>query len=538
MRQLWILLLLLAAVPAHAKPPRLTLFITVDSLGSDLFLRSRPYFKSGLAQLAQQGAYFPFVRYEYAETVTAAGHATLATGANPWRHGVISNRIFNRATGKDEAILADANHPLLEAPNAPEDVSPENLAAETVADRLRLASRMRSKVVAISSKGRSAVPLAGRLGQAWWFNDSVGKFVTGTFYAKELPVWVKAFNDKKQPDATFGKSWVLALPSKEYLGEDDRPFETDWFGMGRRFPHPVTGGLSAPGPQFYQALAASPFMTELLGAMAKAAIDGEQLGKDEVPDLLAVSFSPIDRIYHLFGPYSWEMQDALLRLDKVVGELVAAAERAAGRGNVAVVLTGDHGGAAVAEEWAAAGMSASRVNQPQLEAGLGKELQTRFGAPDLVVGIEEVDVYLSSKVVADKKLDGAAVRRAAAAWLASQPQVLVAIARDDLNGASTESGYLRALRLGYYPGRSGDVLFLLRPFNVLSIEPAGTSHGTPYAYDAQVPLLVWGRGARPGTYLREVPTVDVAPTLTALLEVGSPAMAEGSPIPEALSPTR
>ena len=141
--------------------------------------------------------------------VTAAGHATLATGANPWRHGIVSNRVFNRSTGKEESALADANHPVLEAPLSGEDVSPENLMAETLADRLRVATQRRGKAIALSAKGRASIALGGRLGQAYWFNDTVGKFVTGTWYTKEFPAWFKAFNDKKLPESYFGKEWAL-----------------------------------------------------------------------------------------------------------------------------------------------------------------------------------------------------------------------------------------------------------------------------------------------------------------------------------------
>ena len=220
---------------------------------------------------------------------------------------------------------------------------------------------------------------------------------------------------------------------------------------------------------------------------AKAAIDGEGLGKDDVPDLLSVSFSATDLIYHQFGPYSWEMQDALLRLDKQIAELVAAAEKAAGgRQNLLVVLSADHGGAALPEEWIAAGLQAIRVRPSVLKQRLAQELQSRFGAP-LLVGFAEHDVYLNDKTMAEKKLDPVAVRRAAAQWLSRQPGIALAVARDDLDSGQEMSGYLQALRRSHYPGRSGDVAFILKPFAVLMEEDTGTTHGEPYAYDEQVP---------------------------------------------------
>jgi predicted AlkP superfamily pyrophosphatase or phosphodiesterase len=521
-------ILLILSSPAMARPPRLTLFIVVDALGSDLLLRSRPYLKLGLAKLLSGGAYFPIARFEYAYLKTAPGHATLATGANPWRHGMVTNRLVNRSTGKLEPILGDPNHPILEAPPTSDDVSPQNLLTETLSDRLRVATHGRGKSVAIAGKPMAAILLAGRLGQAWWFNDSLGKFVTGTFYAKEFPAWVKAFNQRKLPETYFDKQWTLSLPAKEYLGEDDRPYERDSKGLGRTFPHPLTAGLSAPGPESYQALRSSPYLDEVLVQFAKAAMEGEGLGRHAAPDLLSISFSAFDWIYHLYGPYSWEIQDAMVKLDRSIGELLSAAERASGgKENLLVVLSADHGGAAIPEEWAAAGLPGIRLSPISIEQGLSKELLAKFGAR-VVSGVQGLEVYLNDAAMAENKLDGAAVRRAAAQWLSSQPELALATTKDELAGAGDRAGWLARWRKGYYPDRSGDVFFLPHPFVVVDSAKEGAEHGTPYAYDSEVPVIFWGKGVRSGIFRQAVSPVDVAPTVAALLEIGDPASVEGT----------
>lgn len=535
-RAIGLLMMIGAAVPAVAKPPKLTVFITVDAFGSDVFMRSRPKLKGGLATMVRDGATFPTARYDFAETVTAAGHTTLVTGANPARHGINSNRIFNRATGKLDRVFADPNHPVLEAPLSSDDVSPVNLLAETLSDRLRLATQARGKSIAIAGKARSSIALGGRLGEAWWFSEEVGKFVTGTYYRKEFPAWVKAFNDKKLPETWFTKEWALLEPVKEYIGDDERTGESDWYALGKKFPHPLNGGLAQPGPQAYSALASSPMFNELQVAFAKAAIEAEALGKDDIPDLLSVSFSALDRTYHLWGPYSWEMQDHVLRLDKSIGELIAAAEKAAGgRANLLVVLSADHGGANIPEQWAASGVDGVRVNPGTLLKGLEKELAGKFNGGVLVSAMEEIDVYLDQKAIADKKLDLTAVRRFAAAWLARQPDVALAVAREDLNGVDPSPGWLPFLRAGFHPDRSGDVLVVLKPGRVHETEVAGTSHGSPYSYDAMVPVLLLGRGVKAGYYPRDIRVVDVAPTVAALMEMLPPSQSEGEVRDQAIS---
>ena len=526
---------MVVSVSVHAKAPRLTVFISVDSLGSDLFQKNRSHFKFGLARMVNEGAVVPTVRYDYAEAVTAAGHTTLVTGTNPARHGIVGNRVLNRSNGKLEAIFADPGHPALDAPLGPDDVSPAALLAETLSDRLRASTLLKGKSLAISGKARGAIAMAGRLGDAWWFQEQLGRFITGTWYRKEAPTWVKTFNDRKPADAYFAKKWELLAPAKDYAGDDDRAQESDWYGMTRVFPHPLSGGLPSAGPQSYSALASSPMMNELTVEFAKAGMEAEGLGKDDVPDLLSVSFSSVDRTFHLYGPNSWEIQDALMRLDKSIGDLIAAAERAAGgRQNLVVVLSADHGGSNVPEQWAAMGLDGARVYPTTLQKVVDEELSTKLGLKGAVAVVDETDLYLDWKVVADKKLDLVAVRRAAAAVLMKQPEVAIAIARDDLGGPDPQ-GLLKALTLGFHPDRSGDVLVVLKPFRVIEVEVGGTSHGSPYSYDAEVPMLLWGRGVKSVVHPAKVKAVDVAATIAALMELGNPASCEGSAVSEVLA---
>jgi predicted AlkP superfamily pyrophosphatase or phosphodiesterase len=275
-------------------------------------------------------------------------------------------------------------------------------------------------------------------------------------------------------------------------------------------------------------------MTDILVELAKAVLQGENLGKDDAPDILSVSLSAIDFIYHRFGPYSWEMQDAMLKLDKSLGDLLSAAEKAAGgKNNLLVVLTSDHGGGAIPEEWAGAGLPGARLNPVLLQQGLSKELQSRFGF-DPIAGLRPMDVYLNEKLIKEKGLDGPSIRRAAAAWLAGQPDIVYAVAKDDLF-SSQSTVWQDVLRRGYYPERSGDVLFLARPFAVVFDGKAGADHGSPYTYDTDVPVIFFGKGVRRAVYHQTIKPTDVAPSVAALLEIGQPAMSEGAVRFEALS---
>ena len=233
------------------------------------------------------------------------------------------------------------------------------------------------------------------------------------------------------------------------------------------------------------------------------------------------------------------MQDQVLRLDKAIGDLIAAAEKAAGgRANLLVVLSADHGGANIPEQWAAQGLEGVRVSPLAIEKALEKELQTKFNGGDLVLAIEEVDVYLDQKAIADKKLDLTVVRRYAAQYLRQNPDVSVAIAREDLFEPDSTGGWLPFLRSSFNPERSGDVLMMLKPWRISEIEAGGTSHGTPYSYDSMVPVLLLGHGVKAGYFPQEIRVIDVAPTMSAAMEMSPPAQVEGTVREAALSITK
>ena len=524
----WLLTLLIVGTEAAAKPPRLTLFIAVDALGSDTLQRIRPRLTGGLARLISEGAFFPNAHYEYAETVTCPGHTTLITGANPWRHGIVANQIIDRASGEPLPAFSHPPYPLIGAPTAPEAASsPQGVLAETLSDHLRVSTQNRGQVVSISGKSRAAIAMAGRRGQAWWFSAATGGFASSAYYIQELPAWVKRFNDRKLAAGYFRKTWTPLRAPGDYLGKNVGQFAIDAFGLGRAFPHPLTGGLSAPGLPSNQALQTTPYMDQILVQFAIAAIEGNRLGSHDAPDLLAIGFSAHDFAFHHYGPHSWEVQDLLFQLDRSIESLLAAAEKAAGgRANLMVALSADHGGGPIPEELAAEGLPAARVNPRTLERQLRAELTRRFGA-DLLLGIQGTNVYFNPKAIAEHKLAAAAVDRAAAEWLIRQPTVAFALAREDL--PQSENSYAPALRKGFYPERSGDVLYILKPYHVLMETQAGASHGTPYWYDSQVPIVLHGPGVRRGLYPQSISTVDLAPTLATYLELGQPANAEGTP---------
>ncbi len=525
-----------ALVPAlaAAAPPKLAVVIVVDQFAYEGMQRMRRNFgREGLGRLLAEGAVFPETYYAHQNTYTGPGHATIASGSYAHLNGIVANRFYDCSAKKAVMVFSDPAHPILEAPtDADDEPSPANMLCETVGDRLRLGTGLRAKVVALGLKDRGAVPLGGRLGATYWFSEATGKMTTSTFYAAELPDWVKQFNQRKLADAYFGRSWERALPAAAYQGADDAPWEDDAKGLGRVFPHRVDGKLDKPGPAFYSAFTASPFGLEYTVEFAKAAVAAEGLGKRDVTDMLLVTFSSFDYTGHAFGPDSQEQQDMVVRVDRAVGDLLSYLEKSVGgKQNLLVGFTADHGSTPAPELMASLKIPAGRIKKPAIKDAINAELAARFGAGEWVSALEDPNVYLNEELIAARKLDPAAVQDAAGRAVMKIPGFLTYYTRARLQlGAVDNTALGRAVQLSFFPERSGDVVLVTRPFyfwGKYGDAAAGSTHGLPYRYDTHVPMIFWGGAIKPGVNSERADPADFAMTFASQLGIDQPACAEG-----------
>ena len=405
-----------------------------------------------------------------------------------------------------------------------------------------------ARVFGLSLKDRSAVlPTGRRPNGAFWFTT---RFVTSTYYTDRLdrpfPAWVTAFNESHLSDQWFARDWTRFRPDLDYAansGTDNGPGEGAGSKQGKTFPHPTTGGLKAPGKEYYTALANSPFGNELLLEFAKRCVVEEKLGADDVPDLLTVSFSSNDLIGHTWGPDSQEVLDVTLRSDAIMAELLRFLDATVGRDGYAVALTADHGVCPLPESPAGQARGARRVDLTALQAGMEKHLAAAFGGPAGPKGakatgwVEAVSfpwVYLNDRLIASKGKTREEVARRLADYLGSQPDFGRVFTRADI--AAGTDALTQQVRKSYHPDRSGDVYVLLRPFDLPGKAGAtGTTHGTPYGYDTWVPLLAYGPGVPGGRRDEPVTPQAAAAILARFLGVPAPDGAEYG-VPATLTP--
>jgi bisphosphoglycerate-independent phosphoglycerate mutase (AlkP superfamily) len=289
---------------------------------------------------------------------------------------------------------------------------------------------------------------------------------------------------------------------------------------------------AAPDAKFYAALDATPWGNELILQFAEKAILTEKLGAGSKIDLLAVSFSSNDYVGHELGPDSEEAHDMALRVDKLVGELIRAAEAQAGVGRVLVVLTADHGVAPVPEINQKRKMPGGRFDDKVELDAVEKALTARFGAPanngKWIAHSGEGSLFLNGSPA-----DMTEEERVAADAIRALPHVFRVYTRTQLlNGAISNDQVDVRMRNGFNAARSGNVIVMLDPYWITG--RSGTTHGAPFNYDTHVPVLFLGAQIRAGRYNGNVMVNDIAPTLATILDVETPSGSVGRVLDEML----
>jgi hypothetical protein len=491
---------LFAAVP---QKPKLILAIVIDQFRYDYLTRFRSEYHGGFDRLLTQGAVFTNAHYDHFPTVTAIGHSTFLSGATPAISGIIGNEWFDRGEGKSVTSVSDPGTQLLGGGPNRAGSSPRRMLVDTVGDELKIANGGKSRVIGISLKDRAAILPAGHSADgAYWFDTTSGSFVSSTFYFADLPGWVKEFDSARPADRYRGATWLNRTMTQDL-------------------------------PRLYTDVDASPFGNELVERFAERALEAEQLGRHDVTDILAVSFSSNDYVGHQVGPDAPEVHEMALRTDQLVGRLLDAVDKAVGLSNVLVVLTADHGVAPTPEANARRRMPGGRMPNGEITKAVQTALTKKYGEGNWITSSAEYAVYLNLELIAQKNLDRAEVNRTAAAAALNLPHVFRVYTREQLmGGAALDDIVGRRVMNGYYVRRGPDVEVLLEPYWIFS--PSGASHGTTFDYDTHVPVIFLGPGIRAGEYDGNIIPNDIAPTLATMLSIETPSGSVGRVLTEML----
>lgn len=554
-----------APLEPTAEPPRLVVVISVDQMRPDQFARLAPAFAAdgGLGRILREGLEFRAATLDYAATETGPGHATLGTGCLPRTHGIVGNDFWLTAEQRANYCFGDATAQRVTGAGAVETAAgrgPATMLRPALAEHVR-ATYPTAKVVSIAGKDRSAIGMTGRVGDAvvWW-DRADGGFESTTHYGSELPEWVRAWNTGWL-ELCSGWNWApLRTEGLAELGtaEDDRDGEAVFGPFGRGFPYRL---LEVPDPSdrgLVGRLATQVFLSalvdECVARLARVAVVAMGLGEDDVPDVLTLSFSATDIVGHSNGPYSCEVTDVMLRLDRELGALFALLDERVGAGRWTAALSADHGVLPLPESLNANFVGARRVTAGDLRvtrsavrdavtARFGEHLEKKFDTEGIVfdharaaaLGVDLAEARVIARdaalasIGAGSWLGGAYTldELAAAAIGAPKSGPWDPAKIDDALSPEASEGSAKAAPLdpwralfvnSFRAERSYDVVFRNAPWTLIG-RGTGTSHGSCYSYDREIPLAFLGAGIPRGVRSDHAGSVDVTPTLLALLGI-------------------
>jgi predicted AlkP superfamily pyrophosphatase or phosphodiesterase len=506
--------------------------IVVDQMRQEYLLRFYDQFgDNGFKRLMQQGFMARNAHYNYIPTYTGPGHASVYTGTTPTVHGIIANDWYSRDLKRMVYCAEDTTVAAVGGSDRAGQISPRNLLSSTITDQLKMATQGRSKVIGVSVKDRgSALPAGHRADGAYWYDSRTGEMMTSTFYMGQLPDWVKEFNGRKLPEKYLSRTWNTLLPIESYTASaaDANDYEVVFPGKETAdFPYDLEE--ISKNQDGYGLLSNTPFGNTLVLEFAKAALEAEQMGEDEITDFLAVSFSSTDYIGHAFGAQSKELEDTYIRLDRELAEFLSLLDEKVGKGEYLIFLTADHAVVDVPKLLVDARMPGGYLEISKIGSIINEELKDKYGEGEWIehagsqiilnhelMNAHDMDLQQMQKWVADRLLNFKGIKETYTAAT--------------MRTEEFTRGQRKLLQMGYNFQRSGDVLFVTEPGYLNSSRYQGTSHGTGYNYDTHVPMLFYGWRISPGSSVKYQSITDIVPTLSMLLNIALPDGATGQPV--------
>jgi predicted AlkP superfamily pyrophosphatase or phosphodiesterase len=480
-----------------AAPPRVTVVFIVDALSSHAFDRISHNFTGGFRFFLQNSTQYTQAKYPHGLPETAVGHSSLSTGALPKDHGWISNKWF---TPENEHIACDAdNRPgaAVLHNNTVYDFgrSPQSLQVDTLSDQLRLNSipKQQYDVYSVSGKSRSAIAMAGNLGKAFWFDQRSGNMTSSKFYYDQLPQWAQSFNVQKNLSNMTSFTWSQARDESAY----HLPYISDYQKAAMT---PIIGtdmSVDKAAEKPYRLFLKTPCAQQLMNNFALQCLKMHLPHDSSSHLVLFVCLSSLDKIGHSYGPQAKEYIDMMYHIDTYIDDFIKDVYSMVDPKQALFVLTSDHGISPIYENVRDQGIPfAGRTNSKTFIAGINQHISKRFGVDNIVQEHKQPNIYLNhtklKKIPLQKQHE---INDAITEYLRNQSNIIDAFTYTRLESLPLHRNEPRAyLQNQLFPHRSGDIIYLIRPYNNISNYDTGTTHATPYNYDTNIPIMLYQQG--------------------------------------------
>ncbi len=516
--------------------PKIVIGIIVEQLRYDQVEKFRSRLgENGIRRLLNEGTFFQNASFQYLLTQSAPGHATISTGTEPSHHGITSDNWYLPL--KNELINCTGDVSVNPVGGSYETGlhSPVNLQSSTFSDELKMATGGKAKVFSVGLKQSPSIFSAGHAADGvFWLDDITGTWMSSTYYIDSLPPWVSDFNAMNYSETFLNSPWELFKSPENYSDciPDSNSFELGFNGINY-FPYDIKK-LSSRGkgnPNYdFSFLKETPSGNALTTSFAKTLIEKEELGQDDVTDFLSVCYASTDYIGHRFGPTSFEMADAILRLDKNIEDLILYLNEKIGKKNILVYFTSSHGISEIPVVLEKNRIPSGYFRQNQALLLLRSYLNAVYGEGDWVKGYSEKQIFLNRVLIEDAKLPLEEVQKKVARFIVQFTGVATAYPYSAFEANDFGNGNLKRIINNFSPQRSGDVIVTLNSGWVEREGDNVTNHNSPYEYDSHVPLIWYGWTVNRATVTRKVNMADIAATLSSLCKVPYPNACTGEPL--------
>ncbi len=516
--------------------PKLFIGIVVDQMRYDYLIKFKnKYGERGFKRLIPKGYNLKNVHFNYIPTYTAVGHTSIYTGTTPVNHGIISNNWYDKVLKKFIYCVDDANYKTVGTLSGG-NKSPFRMVTTTVTDQLRLAQNMRGKTIGVAIKDRSSILPSGHTANAayWFQGGDDGKFITSTFYMNELPKWVQDFNNSGKANNYLNTTWDTYYNISTYTETlpDNNEYEGIFNGKTTpTFPYNLSELRKLNGN--YNLLKTIPFGNSITTDFSIAAIEGEQLGKSDFTDFLAISYSSTDYVGHKFGINAKELEDTYIRMDKEIERLIDYLDLNIGFENYTLFLTADHAAVQVPAYLNSVNIPSGYLDTKEIRNTLNAITEEHFKTSEIIESFSNFQVFLNKDKLKELNINQHEVTQVIVDEIIKHKDIYKAASAYTLQNTSFNSGILKTLQNGYNQKLSGDVLLIPFP-STISYSKTGSTHGSGYIYDTHVPLIFYGAGIKKGSSNKFYPIIDIAPTVSQFLEITHPNGATGKPILEVL----
>ena len=521
-------------ISAQHKVPRLVVVVNIEQMRSDYLKRYAKRFENkGFTRLLKEGIVCTNVNMNLHVMKNIVGVPTLFTGVYPDRHGIVNDTWLDRLKGKEVNALYDAQFMTVGGDSREGQRSANLLLSPTIGDVLKIQTQRKAKVFSVALNDYSAIFSSGHAADgAYWIDNQSGNMISSSYYVNNFPTWAFNFNNRKMAENYSSEEWnTLLVPFgyNETSLPDDNQYEKGYLGKYKTFPYNIKQMVNETGN--YKILKATPFGNTIVSEFAIALIEGEQLGKDDIPDLLTISYATMDVENNSFTPFSMEMEDIYLRLDKELIYLFEQIDKQVGMDNTLVIVTSACSGTFPAEylkmEYK---MPAGIANPEGMVALLKSFMNLTFGDGEWIEYVSDQQIYLNRALIEKSKLSLETVQGKAAEFVNQFEGIRMSIPSTDILKGDYVKSQLATIAGSFNFKRSGDILYSFEE----GWQPQYKYKQVIYNDNASIPMIWMGAGLKGKTNRKPVDAIDMAPTIFEMLGLDIPSYFKGQVIEEIL----